>query len=449
MPFRSIEIIPHSQSQASEKLDILPKPGSGSGRLLFDRVPTDIENFLYPDGSAPKITEPAAIVRTIGNSSLINTTYQVEGTGAFCALGEPAITDLLSSLRDAVIETDDGDILALNGIMANRVEEGFRLDVISGKGEQKQWYELIATPVQQVDNRYILLKVQNVVASKVSEAIKAENVKINETELALATAEATIQQKDARIQQLEEQQDESTETQNWFINTVHSWGHALRNPLASIQGYAQLLRRSDLNAEENQKFVEIIEKQSRAMNGIVTDLLLSIDTMRKPKLEIVRTRDFLQSIISQNSALAAAYGVHMEARLPDIVEENTVDTNTNRVHFACNTIILNSVQNMEGQKRSKEITVWNERKAGRDFTFIKDTGTGMDELTQEKWRERGFSTKIGSSRESTGLGLSIAILGLAELGGEVHLIESKLEEGTTFAVSSPVPQEPGPIYDSC
>ncbi|NIN94420.1 MAG: hypothetical protein GTO49_05500, partial [Anaerolineae bacterium] len=72
-----------------------------------------------------------------------------------------------------------------------------------------------------------------------------------------------------------------------------------------------------------------------------------------------------------------------------------------------------------------------------EVTFT-DTGVGIPEHSLDKIFEPFFTTKkVG---EGTGLGLSVSYGLIKNHGGEIK-VESKDNEGTTFSVLLPVPQE--------
>ncbi|MEM6963861.1 MAG: ATP-binding protein [Bacteroidota bacterium] len=95
-------------------------------------------------------------------------------------------------------------------------------------------------------------------------------------------------------------------------------------------------------------------------------------------------------------------------------------------------LIGNGIDAMEG---NGELFISTQNTDNQVIIKIRDTGKGMDKITQQRIFEPFFSTKkIG---KGTGLGLFISYGVVKQHGGEIK-VESEIGEGTTFSIYLPI-----------
>lgn len=96
-------------------------------------------------------------------------------------------------------------------------------------------------------------------------------------------------------------------------------------------------------------------------------------------------------------------------------------------------LVTNACHAMQDRPR-RELRLAVEVQPDHVLLTVSDTGTGMDEETRQRIFEPFYTTKSPGS--GTGLGLSLCRNLIESVGGRIE-VESKVDEGTTFAISLP------------
>lgn len=218
---------------------------------------------------------------------------------------------------------------------------------------------------------------------------------------------------------------------NDFISSV---SHELRTPLTSIKGWAITLK--DVNFEDMdmlQDGLDIIEKESDRLTGMVEELLdfsKFVSGKIKLKREKVDVEKLMLHIKKQLSPRAVrddiAFKVSWEQRLPVVYSDG------NRLKQVFINILDNAF-NFTPAGGSVEFTA--DKKDGKIFFSIKDTGCGIPEDELPKIKEKFYKGKTSKSKNGIGLSICDEIIGL--MGG-LFEIKSQVGEGTEVYVALPI-----------
>ncbi|MFO0589626.1 MAG: ATP-binding protein [Polyangiaceae bacterium] len=204
--------------------------------------------------------------------------------------------------------------------------------------------------------------------------------------------------------------------------------HELRNPLAAIRNAVAFLRRRMVpsgDADRVPEFFDIIEREVKASNRIVTELL---DFARgRPLMSApVDVRDLVEELRGLVPLGRCALLNEVPADLPPPM----LDRDQMRQ------VLANLVQNAAdaaGVERDGEVTVRARVAPMGTFVIeVEDDGPGMPPEVAARAFEPLFTTK----RKGTGLGLSIVAKNVAAHGGEVRL-EERAPNGTRFVIEIP------------
>jgi len=209
--------------------------------------------------------------------------------------------------------------------------------------------------------------------------------------------------------------------------------HEMRNPLASISGSIQILKK-DLNLNNSDvRLMHIILRGKDQLENIIKDFLL----LAKPKSEnreIFFIKEIIEDVI-ESIHFVSDWNSDIEISL--LLSDNlSILANRMEIKEVIWNLTLNAVQSMpDGGMLSIETKKVLSDDATKECLEIKlvDTGYGIDEKYFNKLFEPFFTTK----EKGTGLGLAIVNRIVEAYNGTVK-IENNSTKGTTCVVSLPL-----------
>lgn len=212
--------------------------------------------------------------------------------------------------------------------------------------------------------------------------------------------------------------------------------HELRNPLASIRGYAELTRRSSEELPSDAAHaLGRIEAESERMSALVQDLLLLARLDSEPTLDLQPT-DVTEIVLNAVSdARAADAGHTWLMTLPDDVVVATADPHA--LHQVVANLLANARTHTPPGTRVETAL---RAEDGWAVIMVSDDGPGVPPEIRDTVFER--FTRADASRvrkevgSSTGLGLAIVSAVVNAHGGEVSL--DSVPGRTTFTVRIPL-----------
>ncbi|MCI3926807.1 ATP-binding protein [Paenibacillus sp. TRM 82003] len=206
--------------------------------------------------------------------------------------------------------------------------------------------------------------------------------------------------------------------------------HEIRNPLTSIKGFLQVLKRTlgDNGMEKEFGYAELMLSEIDRINDLVSEFLL----LSKPK-HTTMTRIGVSTVIREilpiinNEAILHGVTVEYQATLdpPPIIADREL---LKQVFI---NICKNGIEAMAAEGGTLTIVERIDPEEGRLNVHIQDTGPGIPSFLIDKIFDPFFTTK----EEGTGLGLSVCQRIVHDLGGALRV--SSKGYGTTFIVSLP------------
>jgi len=214
--------------------------------------------------------------------------------------------------------------------------------------------------------------------------------------------------------------------------------HEIRTPLTAVIGYLETLQSGTIdNAEDTQRFIDIMLKQAQRLNRLVEDLM----TISKIELGEINFRfedvflpDIIGSVLPLVEAKAAVKNVCIENHTPEKVPPIKGDRDR------LSQILVNVLDNaVKFTPEGGQITIDAEEKANGMVVTIGDTGIGIPREEIQRLGERFYRVDKTRSRElgGTGLGLSIVKHLMLAHGGKME-IESQLGQGTKVSLFFPL-----------
>lgn len=205
---------------------------------------------------------------------------------------------------------------------------------------------------------------------------------------------------------------------------VHVLAHEVRNPLNNINLSLEQLS-PDLQDTDSQIYVDIISRNSKRIEHLITELLGS----SRPA-QIVQKMEPLKQIIDESVGAAkdriTLKKIDLEVTFPE--EEIMVMADAEKLKIALLNIIINAVEATDQSDGKLQITLENKNAESR--LTIRDNGCGISEENLSRLFEPYFTAK----RNGMGLGLATTLNILQSHKAEVE-VQSQLNEGTAFIIS--------------
>jgi signal transduction histidine kinase/ActR/RegA family two-component response regulator len=238
-----------------------------------------------------------------------------------------------------------------------------------------------------------------------------------------------------REQSARAEAEEANRLKDEFLATL---SHELRTPLTSILGWARLLQTNNFDESAVTRALEIIERNARAQNQLIDDLL---DTSRiitgKLRLD-VRSVDLASVITAATDSVrpaAEAKEIHLQMLLDP--QAGPVSGDPDRLQQVVWNLVSNAIKFTPKKGR---VQVRLERVDSHVEIIVADTGNGIAPEFLPHVFDRFRQADQATTRVHGGLGLGLSIVRqLVELHGGSVGVESKGEgQGTTFTVSLPL-----------
>lgn len=212
-----------------------------------------------------------------------------------------------------------------------------------------------------------------------------------------------------------------------FANNI---SHELKTPIASIQGFATILKSNNLNAEDREEYLNIIIDESKRLENLSSNIL------RVSKLE---NQDFLenQSKFSLDENIRKSILL-----LQNKWVEKNINFNINlpkTYYYGEEELFLqvwtNIIENaIKFSKEDTEIKIKIEKSIDLIKVYIEDEGIGMNDEVREYIFDKFYQED--NSRGSNGYGLGLAIAKrIVELSNGKIEVESEINKGSTFIIS--------------
>jgi two-component system sensor histidine kinase PilS (NtrC family) len=207
--------------------------------------------------------------------------------------------------------------------------------------------------------------------------------------------------------------------------------HEMRNPLASLSGSIQILKRDLQLSEADEKLMQIILRGKDQLDRVIKDFLLLARPAPGDR-ETVFIKDIIEGVIESVRYLPD-WNDDIKVRL--ILSDNlSVYANRTEVREIIWNLVINAVQSMpDGGLLSLETKkIYDGARTESLEIEVSDTGCGIDEQYLNRILEPFFTTK----ERGTGLGLAIVNRIIEGYGGKI-LIRKGIEKGTICRISLP------------
>ena len=220
-----------------------------------------------------------------------------------------------------------------------------------------------------------------------------------------------------------------------FLATV---SHELRTPLNAMLGWATMLRGKQMDEATQQRAIETIERNARAQNQLIDDLLdVSRIITGKLRLDVrpVVLVSVLEAAIDSIRPAAEAKNIRLQSLLDPAA--GPVSGDPDRLQQVFWNLLSNAVK---FTPKGGRIQLRLERINSHVEITVSDTGQGISAEFLPYVFDRLQQADSTTTRAHGGLGLGLAIVRhLVELhGGQVQVASAGEGKGTTFMVNLPI-----------
>ncbi|MDG0792588.1 ATP-binding protein [Cohnella ginsengisoli] len=198
--------------------------------------------------------------------------------------------------------------------------------------------------------------------------------------------------------------------------------HEIRNPMAVIRGFVQLL--NERSPSEQRSYFRIVMEELDRANAIINDFL-SLAQNRIVEKETSSLQSVLKDMLPLIWADANLRGQSVELDLCE--EQDVLELNGKEIKQ----LILNLARNgLEAMDEKGVLRIETRDLEDRVQLYVSDTGNGIPPEKVERLFEPFYTTK----EQGTGLGLALCLSIAERHEGRIE-VQSKVGEGTTFIVT--------------
>jgi two-component system CheB/CheR fusion protein len=211
--------------------------------------------------------------------------------------------------------------------------------------------------------------------------------------------------------------------------------HELRNPLASIDGAAELMLAEGAREADTHEAAAVVRRQARSMKSLLDDLL-DVSRLKLGRLELHRERVRLSTIVASaletTRPMLADAGHSLTVDVPPTDVE--LDGDALRLGQVLSNLLVNAIRYTP---RGGKLTVRGRLVDAKLELVVRDTGVGMDPERIEAMFEMFTQGEAGADTQGLGIGLAL-VKSLVELhGGRVSAHSEGPGCGSEFRVVLP------------
>ena len=213
--------------------------------------------------------------------------------------------------------------------------------------------------------------------------------------------------------------------------------HEIKNPLASISIYLQLMdkmmeKNGSMTREEAHKYLDVVSEEVDRINKIAVDFLFAVKPM-KVDLSVCNINDIVRKTVdvvkAELSDKGISLGVNLATSLPKVFADCSL------MEQSILNLVKNAMQAMPEDRVNPSIVISTFIESDMVKVSVQDNGCGMTEDQMSKIFEPYYTTKSSG----TGLGLTVLFKIMKQHGGDVT-VHSTQGEGSEFILQIPVPQ---------
>lgn len=216
-----------------------------------------------------------------------------------------------------------------------------------------------------------------------------------------------------------------SEKLNVISQLAASVAHEVRNPMTTINGFLQLIKRDENITDTQRNYIDISLGELTRAQDIINDYL-SLARPNNSSFQMVNISEELTKTIELMTSYTNLQNIEVVSRIEDNLY---INGNTDEVKQVFINILKNGIEAMESNGKL-EIQAYAASK--KVIIKIADNGEGMTKSQLSRIGTPFYSTK----EKGTGIGLTISFQIIEQLKGKIN-IKSEYGMGTTFIIELP------------
>lgn len=214
---------------------------------------------------------------------------------------------------------------------------------------------------------------------------------------------------------------------------VSSVSHEFKTPIASIGGFAKILKNENLSKEEHKEYVNIIISETERLTKLSSNLLRLSSLENQSIIDRTQSFDLGEQIRRVVLLLEPGWSrKHLDLELD--LKKITFYADEELFQQVWINLIDNAIK---FSKDAGKLVIRTDIVNEQVNVYIEDNGFGMTELTRLRIFEKFFQGDSAHKTEGSGLGLSIVKRIIDLYNGTIE-IKSEIGVGTTVIVSVPL-----------
>lgn len=202
--------------------------------------------------------------------------------------------------------------------------------------------------------------------------------------------------------------------------------HEIRNPLGSVEGAVQILRRPELAIESRNEFGDLAQKEVNRLKSLLTSFL-NFARPQSPQRAPTEPGELLQSVSKLVTETAKMSGVQI--RVQSVEDVPAIPVDPEQMKQVLLNLVINAIQ---ATPDGGQVVLRAARETDGVTLEVQDQGVGIPSEDLERIFNPFFTTRP----DGTGLGLSIAYQIVSQHGGHIAARRNP-DQGMTFSVTLP------------
>jgi signal transduction histidine kinase len=216
-----------------------------------------------------------------------------------------------------------------------------------------------------------------------------------------------------------------------LIKAVSGIVHEINNPLAAIQGYAQLAL-TTTSREKLDGYMQTIHQQAVRCQTMVQKIPL-VGQRYKPRKSVANLNRIIEKVVALFAHELATN--HVELELDLSATQLPVRVDPRQIEHVLVSLIMNAKEALADVRPAK-VRIASRSLERKAVVTVSDNGPGIPHDIRKKVFQPFFSTKPGQG----GLGLSVSLSVVNDSGGDIEILESG-DAGATFRFRLPLADE--------